>query len=67
MSAERSTPPGLDPFSLNSILDRLACPVCLGGLRLGDSRLHCEGCGRVYPVVDGIPVLIPDRADKTQE
>jgi len=46
------------------VLEQLACPVCFGILRLmelGDGIL-CEGCGRGYPVVDGIPVLIAERA-----
>jgi uncharacterized protein YbaR (Trm112 family) len=45
-----------------SVLDTLACPVCLGGLRMDGARLVCGGCGRAYPIVDGIPVLIPERA-----
>lgn len=49
----------IDPL----VVDQLACPVCLGGVRLDLGRLVCEGCGRTYPVVDGIPVLIADRAE----
>jgi len=45
-----------------TILDQLACPACLGELRLDGDRLTCVGCGRSYPIVDGIPVLIADRA-----
>ncbi len=45
-----------------SVLDWLACPVCLGGLSIEQERLVCEGCGRSYPIVDGIPVLIAERA-----
>jgi uncharacterized protein YbaR (Trm112 family) len=44
-----------------SILDQLACPACLGSLRLERDRLVCVGCRRAYPIVDGIPVLIADR------
>jgi hypothetical protein len=40
----------------------LACPACLGELRLEETRLVCAGCGRAYPIVDGIPVLIVVRA-----
>jgi uncharacterized protein len=36
----------------------LVCPVCLASLRAEADRLACTGCGRVYPIVDGIPVLI---------
>ena len=57
-----------------SIVNDLACPACHGDLRLnhGDSRsegptnaghLLCAACGRVYPIVDGIPVLIVERAE----
>ncbi len=45
-----------------SVIERLACPACLGALALEDQRLRCLSCGRAYPVVDGIPVLIADRA-----
>lgn len=38
----------------------LACPACHGDLRLEAGQLGCEACGRRYPVVDGIPVLIAE-------
>ncbi|HUX43985.1 MAG TPA: Trm112 family protein [Terracidiphilus sp.] len=41
----------------------LACPACLGALRAEPNAVTCVGCGRVYPVVDGIPVLIVERAE----
>ena len=44
------------------VVDQLACPACLGGLRLDEGKLACAQCGRFYPVVDGIPVLIAERA-----
>jgi hypothetical protein len=36
----------------------LACPACEGELRLEGGRVVCGRCGRAYPIVDGIPVLI---------
>ncbi|MGA9673278.1 MAG: Trm112 family protein [Terracidiphilus sp.] len=55
------------PFQFDaSVLDQLACPVCLGGLRFNEDRLVCASCGRGYPIVDGIPVLIAERAETTQ-
>jgi hypothetical protein len=36
----------------------LACPACRGDLRIDGERVVCESCGRGYPIVDGIPVLI---------
>ena len=41
----------------------LACPVCYGELRLEGGRVVCAGCGRGYPMVEGIPALIAERAD----
>ena len=45
-----------------TVVADLACPVCHGGFELGDQRLVCLSCGRAYPIVDGIPILIADRA-----
>lgn len=47
-----------------SLLKILACPACRGGLRADDpaDELTCTGCGRAYPVRDGIPVLLVDEA-----
>jgi uncharacterized protein YbaR (Trm112 family) len=42
----------------------VVCPVCFASLRFGETTVVCSGCGRTYPVVDGIPVLIPQRADE---
>lgn len=51
---------------LKKLLDILVCPIreCRKSLVLaGDSSsLECTGCGRVYPVKDGIPVLLADQA-----
>jgi uncharacterized protein YbaR (Trm112 family) len=43
-------------------LDLLVCPVCHGGLRLQSGAIDCAGCGRRYPIADGLPVLIAARA-----
>ena len=49
---------------LTSILDQLACPACSAGLRLDANQLACRGCERVYPIIDGIPVLTAERYDR---
>ncbi len=46
----------LDP----DLLSILACPVCRGTLTEKGESLACSGCRRVYPVLDGIPQLLPD-------
>ena len=64
-SGESGSSPGVSPL-LASVLDQLACPACFGDLHLDGSRLLCNGCGRVYPIVDGIPVLIVEQTDPVQ-
>jgi uncharacterized protein YbaR (Trm112 family) len=49
-----------------AVPEGVVCPACWGELRgkseLGAETLRCVACGRRYPVVDGIPVLIVERA-----
>jgi len=53
---------------LKKLLDILVCPVpeCRKSLTLApdESSLQCTGCGRIYPVRDGIPVLLIDQAQQ---
>lgn len=35
----------------------LQCPACKSKLKI-EGSLECVGCGRIYPVVDGVPILI---------
>ena len=46
------------------LLDLLVCPACRKPLAMKDEgqSLKCGGCRRVYPVRDGIPVLLIDEA-----
>ena len=57
-----STPMTPPPFDA-SLAAQLACPACLGELRLDRSYLICSGCGRAYPINDGIPALVVERAE----
>jgi uncharacterized protein len=60
-------PANLKPFQFDAtVLDQLACPVCMGDLRLDGDSVACGNCGRAYPIVDGIPVLIAERATESQ-
>lgn len=52
---------------LAAIVDQLACPACFSTLRLNAPRLVCQGCGRVYPIDDGIPVLIAEQSSSRTE
>jgi uncharacterized protein YbaR (Trm112 family)/SAM-dependent methyltransferase len=41
----------------------LCCPRCHEPLgKVGEGAMACAGCGRVYPVIEGVPVLVPDPA-----
>jgi uncharacterized protein YbaR (Trm112 family) len=50
-----------------AVLAQLACPACHGDLHAEDSRLICSACARRYPIVDGIPALIVERAESAAE
>ena len=47
-------------------LDLVVCPVCHAPLKLIQTPsapgIECTGCGRLYPIVDGLPVLLAARA-----
>jgi hypothetical protein len=61
MPARPPQPLRFDP----AVLGQLACPACHAGLRLDQAQLICAGCGRCYPIQDGIPVLIAERASSS--
>jgi hypothetical protein len=52
--------------AISSWADDLACPACQQALRFKDTSVVCDGCGRIYPILDGIPVLIPERASQSE-
>lgn len=46
------------------LLEILVCPACHASIRpVDDDWLACQGCGRRYPVRDGIPVLLVEEAE----
>src|SRR5437879_3408155 len=57
-----AAPPEVDARPLAALSSRaeslLRCPKCRQTLVRTDVALTCEGCKAVYPVVDGVPVLI---------
>ncbi|MBT1075989.1 Trm112 family protein [Geobacter grbiciae] len=50
----------------NELLEILACPRCKGEvlLREDEDGIVCNSCRLVYPVRDGIPVMLVDEAEK---
>ncbi len=48
------------------LLDILVCPACRGDLVYEESaqRLTCNACRLRYRIVDDIPVMLSDEAEK---
>ena len=47
----------------DDLLAILACPVCKKPLqRRGEDGLKCTACARLYPIRDGIPILLASEA-----
>ena len=52
------------------LLDILCCPAerdgqpCHGNLLERPDGLFCTACGLLYPIVDGIPVMLAEEARK---
>jgi len=49
------------------LLEVLACPVCKASVDIwplskNDSGLKCSECNRIYPIRDGIPVMLESEA-----
>jgi uncharacterized protein len=46
------------------LLEILVCPACRNPLAQTEDgeRLKCGGCRRVYPIRDGIPILLVEEA-----
>jgi uncharacterized protein YbaR (Trm112 family) len=51
--------------NLKQWAEDVVCPVCFAALRFEAATVVCTGCGRTYPIVDGIAVLIPQRASES--
>ncbi|MEN9711093.1 MAG: hypothetical protein RL441_1085 [Actinomycetota bacterium] len=53
---------------LTDLVAMLACPCDQHGeLQVVDAGLKAACCGRIYPVVDGIPVLLMSEASAPKE
>lgn len=52
--------PMIDP----KILNILACPLCKTDVKLtaDEKGLKCVKCHRVYPIKEGIPIMLIDEA-----
>jgi uncharacterized protein YbaR (Trm112 family) len=54
------------PLVDDTALRLLACPVCHAALALlHPNAVLCTGCGRRYPICDGLPVLLAAAAERS--
>jgi uncharacterized protein YbaR (Trm112 family) len=55
---------GCMPVIDKELLDVLMCLFCEGDLELkeDESGLRCKNCKRVYPIRDGLPIMLKDQA-----
>lgn len=49
------------------LLNILICPACGSAVREKDDAIECTACKRRYPIENGIPVMLVDRAEKPKK
>jgi uncharacterized protein YbaR (Trm112 family) len=49
------------------LLNILICPACKAAVREKDGFIECTHCKNRYPIQDGIPVMLVDRAQKEKK
>lgn len=49
------------------LLEILACPACKAPVELQNEKIVCTGCGKRYPIRDGIPIMLVEEAEDLQE
>lgn len=49
----------IDQILGQSLLKILACPVCKSDVEQENNSLVCVNCNKKFPVVDGIPIMLP--------
>lgn len=54
------------------LLEILACPICKEGVTLKEYKkdeygLSCSICNKIYPIKEGIPVMLIDEAIPAKE
>ncbi len=49
------------------IIEVMVCPICKGKVFLKEKGLFCEVCKLLYPIEEGIPIMIPEEAIRMEE
>jgi uncharacterized protein YbaR (Trm112 family) len=50
-----------------SLLEILVCPACHGAISAVKAGLQCADCERLYPIRDGVPVMLVDEAIRPEK
>ena len=45
------------------LLEILACPLCITEVMVENDKIECTKCGRRYPILDDIPIMLIDEAE----
>ena len=53
----------------DDLLTKLKCPLCAKGALIEDvdAQVTCSTCGRSYPIVNGIPDMLPESGNQRKE
>ena len=49
------------------LLNILICPACGSAVREKDNAIECTHCKKRYPIENGIPIMLVDRAEKPKK
>ncbi|WP_050725049.1 Trm112 family protein [Vulgatibacter incomptus] len=51
-------------LNVSELEELLACPKCKGDLEIHESidEIHCRACRLIFPIRDGLPVMLVDEA-----
>lgn len=49
-----------------SLIKILCCPACRSAVHLAQDWIVCDGCGRRYPVREGIPIMLISEAEPSR-
>ena len=49
----------------NKLLEILACPSCRADVKTDKETVVCTGCGLIYPINEGIPIMLVEEGKKS--
>lgn len=52
-------------IELQKLLKIIMCPICKSKCTLEDTNLICSNCNKIYPIIDGIPIMLADELKST--